>query len=267
MGLLSTIGGAIGLVVGGPIGAALGAGIGTLASGGDIGDALKSGIMGFGIGSIPGVSSMIGGLAGSVGMTGVASNMAAQAGAQQAANQALFKGSGIAGLLQGAGGGAGAGAGAAAGGLAGAGAGAAGGLQGILSNPMTQNLILASLIEAGEPKPTPLTALEKRQLKTGERVPDYQGTMAPGTPRATLPPGTAPYAQGGYVRGPGTGKSDSIPAAIYQNGGRVQEARLSDGEFVMTADAVRGAGGGSRDVGAAKMYELMRQYERRAANA
>jgi len=42
MGLLSTIGGAIGLVVGGPIGAALGAGIGTLASGGDIGDALKS---------------------------------------------------------------------------------------------------------------------------------------------------------------------------------------------------------------------------------
>ena len=47
---------------------------------------------------------------------------------------------------------------------------------------------------------------------------------------------------GGMIAGPGTGKSDSIPAAIYQNGGRVQEARLSDGEFVMTADAVKGAG-------------------------
>ncbi len=131
---------------------------------------------------------------------------------------------------------------------------------------MAQNLILAGLIEAGEPKPTPLTALEKQQLKTGERVPNYQGTMAPGAPRATLPPGVAPYAQGGYVRGPGTGKRDSIPAAIYQNGGRVQEARLSDGEFVMTADAVRGAGNGNRNAGAAKMYDLMRQYERRAAN-
>jgi len=206
---------------------------------------------------------MIGGLAGSVGMTGVAGSMASQAAAQQAANQALFKGSGLAGLLQGAGAGAGVGAGAGAG--VGAGA-AAGGLQGILSSPMAQNLILAGLIEAGEPKPTPLTALEKQQLKTGERVPNYQGTMAPGTPRAVLPPGVAPYAQGGYVRGPGTGKSDSIPAAIYQNGGRVQEARLSDGEVVMTADAVRGAGNGNRNAGAAKMYELMRQYERRAAN-
>ena len=55
---------------------------------------------------------------------------------------------------------------------------------------------------------------------------------------------------GGEVKGPGTGTSDSVPA------------RLSDGEFVVTAKAVRGAGGGDRDVGAARMYDMMSQLER-----
>ena len=59
-------------------------------------------------------------------------------------------------------------------------------------------------------------------------------------------------ANGGEVNGPGTGTSDSVPA------------RLSDGEFVVTADAVRGAGGGDRDVGAARMYDMMSQLERAA---
>jgi len=57
-------------------------------------------------------------------------------------------------------------------------------------------------------------------------------------------------ASGGEVTGPGTGTSDSVPA------------RLSDGEFVVTAKAVRGAGGGDRDVGAARMYDMMSQLER-----
>jgi hypothetical protein len=55
--------------------------------------------------------------------------------------------------------------------------------------------------------------------------------------------------RGGEVMGPGTGTSDSIPA------------RLSDGEFVMTANAVRNAGNGNRDVGAARMYDMMRRFE------
>ena len=69
------------------------------------------------------------------------------------------------------------------------------------------------------------------------------------------------FAMGGYVEGPGTGTSDSIPSAIYQNGIPVQEARLSDGEFVMTENAVRGAGNGDREAGAARMYEMMRKFE------
>ena len=55
---------------------------------------------------------------------------------------------------------------------------------------------------------------------------------------------------GGEVNGPGTGTSDSVPA------------RLSDGEFVVTAQAVRGAGGGDRNVGAARMYDMMSELER-----
>ena len=57
---------------------------------------------------------------------------------------------------------------------------------------------------------------------------------------------------GGHAQGPGTGTSDSIPAM------------LSDGEFVMTADAVRGAGGGDRREGARKMYQMMDNLERNA---
>jgi len=71
--------------------------------------------------------------------------------------------------------------------------------------------------------------------------------------------GIASLAKGGYPRrtgqisGPGTPTSDSIPAM------------LSDGEFVMTEKAVRGAGKGNRMAGAKKMYALMHQLERNAA--
>jgi hypothetical protein len=57
-------------------------------------------------------------------------------------------------------------------------------------------------------------------------------------------------ANGGEIVGPGTGTSDSI------------DAKLSDGEFVMTANAVRNAGNGDRDLGAARMYDMMSRFER-----
>ena len=62
--------------------------------------------------------------------------------------------------------------------------------------------------------------------------------------------GAETLADGGEVEGPGTGTSDSVPAM------------LSDGEFVLTAKAVRGAGGGDRDVGAARLYDMMSELER-----
>ena len=71
--------------------------------------------------------------------------------------------------------------------------------------------------------------------------------------------GIASLRSGGYPRrtgqisGPGTATSDSIPAM------------LSDGEFVMTAKAVRGAGKGDRRAGAKRMYALMNQLEQNAS--
>tara|TARA_R100000808_G_scaffold4154_2_gene13828 strand:+ start:390 stop:1550 length:1161 start_codon:yes stop_codon:yes gene_type:complete len=53
----------------------------------------------------------------------------------------------------------------------------------------------------------------------------------------------------GQIEGPGTETSDDIPAM------------LSDGEFVMTSRAVRGAGNGNRQAGFKKMYDIMRNFE------
>jgi|TARA_Y100000034_G_scaffold3803_1_gene4552 hypothetical protein len=76
-----------------------------------------------------------------------------------------------------------------------------------------------------------------------------------------IPPGFDPYmyAKGGITDldlrgggasfGPGTGTSDDIPAM------------LSDGEFVVTANAVRNLGGGDRMEGARRMYSMMNQLD------
>ena len=57
------------------------------------------------------------------------------------------------------------------------------------------------------------------------------------------------YESGGPVNGPGGPKEDLI------------DAKLSDGEFVMTAKAVENYGGGSREAGAKRMYEMMNQLD------
>ncbi len=108
---------------------------------------------------------------------------------------------------------------------------------------------------------------EQKAAKMEER--NVEGVrFAPGTfqvyqaPKVNVVPTYSPaYAatggeidarRGGHLKGPGTGTSDSIPA------------RLSDGEFVMTAAAVRGAGNGSREKGAKRMYDMMHKFEKRA---
>ena len=58
-------------------------------------------------------------------------------------------------------------------------------------------------------------------------------------------------AEGGFVPIGAKEKADDVPA------------RLSKNEFVMTADAVRGAGNGSIKSGAQKMYNTMKELERR----
>ncbi len=56
----------------------------------------------------------------------------------------------------------------------------------------------------------------------------------------------------GMINGPGDGQSDDIPAM------------LSDGEFVMTKQAVMAAGNGNREQGTKAMYNIMNSLEDKA---
>ena len=60
------------------------------------------------------------------------------------------------------------------------------------------------------------------------------------------------YRGGGFIPVGSKERADDVPA------------RLSKNEFVMTADAVRAAGGGNVNKGAKRMYSLMNQLEARA---
>ena len=60
------------------------------------------------------------------------------------------------------------------------------------------------------------------------------------------------YRQGGMIPMGSKERADDVPARVSKN------------EFVMTADAVRAAGGGSVNKGAQKMYQLMNNLEARA---
>lgn len=91
----------------------------------------------------------------------------------------------------------------------------------------------------------------------GDRLPPYP-FVQPGSnyqPLGAAKGGEIEYfpRKNGPIYGPGTETSDDIPAM------------LSDGEFVMTAKAVRGAGNGSREAGMRRMYDMMRNFERGAA--
>jgi len=232
-----------GLLAGSAVNAALGSGIGTLLAGGDVGDAVKN--------------AAIAGAAGA----GLGAMSAQKAAAAETAASASKMGMGE-GVLKSYGQVSGATGGAAAGQAAATKAATSG-----IARMLTPgNIALAGLgagLLAEEPEIPELTELQKQQMETGERIPGYQGRDVVGeydyrTNR------TVYAAEGGYIQGPGTGRSDDVKAGIFQDGMKVQEARLSDGEFVMTERAVRGLGNGDRSKGAAKMYEMMRQYERMA---
>ena len=92
--------------------------------------------------------------------------------------------------------------------------------------------------------------MERAQMNMGgdpRRVYQEGGASMPMSPM--LPTGDLDMRPGGESVGPGTGTSDDIPAM------------LSDGEFVMTAKAVEGAGGGDREVGSQRMMKMMRNFE------
>ena len=268
--LFSSVGALLGFNMGGPMGALLGSAGGTLLSGGSFEDALNSGI-----------GSLFN--AGTMGQAGLAANLLGYAGDPSGmSNQNA--GANLLAAFTGGGGSTPTAAGVPSGTntntatsprTMGSGqyGGVTGGLAnildaaGITKNGKMNDPVLMSMIlnQIYKPKDS-MTPLQKRQYSTAETLPDYRGVAASNSymhgGMIHGPGGIKDYMGGGMIHGPGTGKSDSIPAQIYQNGGPVQQARLSDGEFVMTADAVKGAGGGSRALGAANMYKMMNNLEK-----
>jgi hypothetical protein len=85
-----------------------------------------------------------------------------------------------------------------------------------------------------------------------------EGETIPAAAGGYMPSGIAMLAAGGsgsrYLRGPGDGVSDSIPAKFERSG---QPARLADGEFVIDARTVSELGNGSSEAGARKLYAMM----------
>ena len=267
--IFSSIGALVGMVAGGPVGAALGGGLGALAGGSSPQEAIQSGIGGLFSAGLGGKAGLALNALGAMGGGGGGGNRGINAFLGGGGGGLQNQGASLVNLLSGKQGQQIAARQAMLGGFQG---GPTGAIRGIMqaagiedaqgrTDPILGGLLQQALFEQRRVDFDPvMSKLEQQQYATGERRPGYRGTAAPGTPTVSYRPKM--MNMGGYIEGPGTGKSDSIPATIYQNGGPVQEARLSDGEFVMTADAVKGAGGGDRNAGAAKMYEMMNQFER-----
>jgi len=291
------IGGGIGFMIAGPVGAGIGSGIGGLVAGQDPSQALQTAMLGYGIGSLAGAGafgSTIAGKSGagfgSSGALGTSwgqkynlfkpstwgtpkltetqklaniDKMVLEKGlsptAAQTAKDSILLGTDVASTT-------------AAGKLPG---GKYLGAAALAAGPLAYMAAKNEDEEAFDPyqlNPFYYQNPEEFQLANIADSPYYYSTLQDeaGYPVEDLPTDFVRSAEGGIIQladgtkkrfprrtgpinGAGTGTSDSIPAM------------LSDGEFVMTADAVRNAGGGSRRQGAKRMYDMMKNLERRTA--
>ena len=264
--ILPAVTGAIGFAVAGPLGASIGAGLGSAIRGDNPANIATSALMGYGLGALGGSMGLVGGQGlgalGSSAKAAVGLGQGASAGVGgssafarpalgQAAKDAVAREAASQGLLSQAG-------------------------QFIKNNPLTAGALGLGAVGA-------LSAMEDEE--EGVAIPDAvePGSIAPldaSQPGVSFfDPATGSYGaaaptyrslkDGGFPRktgqisGPGTEKSDDIPAM------------LSDGEFVMTAKAVRGLGAlngakkgdklEQRRRGAKQMYDMMDKFESKVA--
>jgi hypothetical protein len=103
-----------------------------------------------------------------------------------------------------------------------------------------------------------LTNNQRASTRAGPRV--YAG----GTRGGFGGYGIGQFAEGGYVQGPGTETSDSIPAII--EGDADQPAALSKNEFVLPAWLVEEIGDGSSQTGAQRLYAFMERMKAQRGN-
>jgi len=262
--ILPVVTGAIGFAIGGPMGAAIGTGLGSAARGDNPSNIATNALMGFGLGSFAGGAGLFGSTASKFGGTPVPSAIKeAQTAAQlkttlggaptsmatKTAAQALAQPSAISKALQFA----------------------------KENKLLTGALGLGALGAMGAFKEEELTPPPPPPEPGSQGMLDITpGAVSYYDPKTRAYGASSPQipeiyraAEGGFPRktgqidGPGTEKSDDIPAM------------LSDGEFVMTAQAVRGLGalnGADKDdkleqrrKGAKMMYEMMDKFESKVA--
>ena len=96
----------------------------------------------------------------------------------------------------------------------------------------------------------------------GGRVSGYGGGITATMPR--IPMGTPRVNAGGIRELDYRAEGGFVPVGVKEKADDVP-AMLSKNEFVMTADAVKGAGGGSVEKGAQRMYNTMKKLEGRVA--
>jgi hypothetical protein len=96
----------------------------------------------------------------------------------------------------------------------------------------------------------------------GGRIKKYGGGVTAAMPK--IPTGTPRVNAGGISELDYRAKGGFVPVGVKEKADDVP-AMLSKNEFVMTADAVKGAGGGNVEKGAQKMYNTMKRLEGRVA--
>ena len=89
-----------------------------------------------------------------------------------------------------------------------------------------------------------------------------QGTYREPAKKGGMPTGIMKTNKAGVMERDYRDKGGFVPVGIKEKADDVP-AMLSKNEFVMTADAVRGAGNGSIDKGAQRMYDTMKNLEKR----
>ena len=107
---------------------------------------------------------------------------------------------------------------------------------------------------------TPATPMSAEGLATLNAANPAKEERRPGGPRIQnmAAGGIAQLKEGKYLDGASDGMADKVPANIEGK----QEARLSDGEFVIPADVVSHLGNGNSDAGAKVLDDMMRRVRK-----
>jgi hypothetical protein len=124
--------------------------------------------------------------------------------------------------------------------------------------------------DAGRGRPVPELAKGGMPMEEDEEDSYRAGVMSAmmgrkkvmGGGMMEMPTGIMRMNQGGIMERDYRDEGGFVPVGIKEKADDVP-AMLSKNEFVMTADAVRGAGGGSIEKGAQKMYDTMKSLEKK----